>query len=287
MHQDNDSQEQGKCKIISINSTWVNVSLTEGSAFQIYLHLNSCNLGVGPVITMCAIIVIWLFISFLFIIIDLNIKVSPQTPYEFILYYPLSAIFIKQPLLRRFIIISQLFASELFLLATIGAFINYFNDPKQQNNAEFIDYDPKQIIIGAVAWSITQLFSIPIFILNAVELKRKIKTSYITIPVCIIANLLSVFAIAFMTSVYCYGFTQYWITSFLIFSIIDIFIFQVIYSFLGARFILSDMTENKDSEIKDSKDDSKHNTTYVEESVEKVDYEINEDESHYEIIVEE
>ena len=207
---------------------------------------------------------------------------------NFFLHYPLSSICMKQPHLRRFLIVSQIFTSELVLLAMIGAVMNIFDSPQRTNNAGFTNYEPKQLLPGFIAWILTQIFTIPIFYLNATTLKSKTRVGYITIPICLLFITLSVASIIIMTIKYCYEYTQYWIISFLIFFFIDLFIFHVIYSIIASKCIKPDERDLTIKEIYTSKNSMKNNSTYLQESPSIIVQEENKNhESYYDIINEE
>ena len=53
-----DSWEQGKCQINNINSTFINISLTGTSDFQIAADSGSCNKGNSAIIAMCVFVTI-------------------------------------------------------------------------------------------------------------------------------------------------------------------------------------------------------------------------------------
>ena len=171
----------------------------------------------------------------IFIAFDREIKILPRNR-KFFLDYPFTSMFIKQPGYRRSIIATQLFTCELLMLTLIGAFMEHFDSPTTGNNASFLDYYGWQLSRGAAAWALTQVFTIPIFILNAYTIHGH-RTDYITNSVCFIIILISFGAVIAMTVSYCYGYTEYWIVNFLIFLLLDLFTLQIIYAILTSIFI--------------------------------------------------
>ena len=77
-----------------------------------------------------------------------------------------------------------------------------------------------------------QVFTIPIYFINAYNAHKNQKLHYITIPVCIVITLLCFGAVFAMTTQYCAGITTYWIINFLIFLLLDIATLQIIYALI-------------------------------------------------------
>ena len=193
----------------------------------------NCDVGSGPIATMSVLVFLMIFFSLIFIVTDKVVKEVPVLIFKPLLVYPLTGLFFKQPNPLRVALIIQLLTCELLLLALIGAFHQYFDDPTKPNDFNFSDYYGSQMSRGAAAWALCQTFTIPIYFINAYNVYKKKKLHYITIPICIIISLLCFGAIVAMTTQYCAGITKFWIVNFLIFLLLDIATLEIIYALIA------------------------------------------------------
>ncbi|OMJ67594.1 hypothetical protein SteCoe_35200 [Stentor coeruleus] len=244
------------CNVEDANDQYVILSLSHLSTFRIQTDEGkSCDVGAGPIATMSVIIFLMIFLIIIFVLSDKKVD-HPSVSNSFLLLYPLTSVHIQQSKSRRAVITMQILTSELLMLTLIGAFHNHFDSPEDKTDNDFDNYYGFQLSRGAAAWALTQAFTIPIFILNAFILKGK-PYYLITIPVCIFITVGCFCGLIVMTVFYCLGWTEYWITNWLIFLLFDIATLEIIYALVFSLFIKVDTYEptRKDSPTNKSNSD--------------------------------
>ncbi|OMJ66078.1 hypothetical protein SteCoe_37208 [Stentor coeruleus] len=277
---DGNSWSSSGCNVKDVNENYVTLTLEHFSTFRIQVDEGkSCDVGAGPIATMSVIIFLMIFLIIIFVLSDKKVD-HPSVSNSFLLLYPLTSVFIQQAKLRRAVVLMQILTSELLMLTLIGAFHNHFDSPEDKTDNDFDNYYGFQLSRGAAAWALTQAFTIPIFILNAFILKGK-PYYLITIPVCIFITVGCFCGLIVMTVFYCLGWTEYWITNWLIFLLFDIATLEIIYSLVFSLFIKVDayVPTEKDSPTNKSKKDidkdlSTRRQPREEEEEESEEYEI-------------
>ena len=229
---DNLNWESGNCSVYKVNSQNITLHFKSDSVYTIRPNNYSCDVGSGPIATMSVLIFLMIVLSLIFFVTDKVVKTVPLLIFKPLLVYPLTGLFFKQPNPLRVALITQLLTCELLLLALIGAFHQHFDDPTKPNDFTFADYYGSQMSRGAAAWALCQVFTIPIYFINAYNVYKKKKLHYITLPICIIMSLLCFGAIVAMTTQYCAGITKFWIVNFLIFLLLDITTLEIIYALI-------------------------------------------------------
>ncbi|OMJ65500.1 hypothetical protein SteCoe_38105 [Stentor coeruleus] len=276
---DGNSWSSSGCNVEDVNENYVTLTLSHLSTFRIQVDEGkSCDVGAGPIATMSVIIFLMIFLIIIFVLSDKKVD-HPSVSNSFLLLYPLTSVFIQQAKLRRAVVLMQILTSELLMLTLIGAFHNHFDSPEDKTDNDFDNYYGFQLSRGAAAWALTQAFTIPIFILNAFILKGK-PYYLITIPVCIFITVGCFCGLIVMTVFYCLGWTEYWITNWLIFLLFDIATLEIIYSLVLSLFIKVDAytPTEKDSPTSKPKKDIDKDLSTRRQPEEK-------EESEYEIIV--
>ena len=242
-----DSEKTYECVYLNSNNTWASggceVSSNDGenmtlttkhlSIFSVLLSDASdgdCGTGAGPIATMCVIIFLVLFCGLMFKLSDREVK-SYGSVNRFLVVYPLSSLFFKQPMMRRAVILIQILTSEILMLTLIGAFHNHWDETNDESENSFSNFYGRQLRRGAAGWALTQAFTIPIFVLNAFMLTYK-KYHYVTLPVCAFFIVGSFVGIIVMTVYYCKPWTEYWIANWLIFLLFDIATLEIIYALI-------------------------------------------------------
>lgn len=254
----NSTWEDGGCTVNSITDTEAVIDILHESVYVLRINNNSCKVGRGPIAAMSVLIFLMILLIIIFTLVDRDFKNMPYANFMFLLHYPLTSICFKQPRPRRPTLTLQLFTCELLMLALIGAFHNHFDSATQDYEAKFDDYYGRQLSRGAAGWALTQVFTVPIFFLNAFTASGK-KYYYITIPACIVISVLSFIAVVVMTTQYCAGYTTYWMANFLIFLLFDLVTLQVIYSLIISK-ILPGKEEKADATIDKEKKHAKGDT---------------------------
>ena len=225
--------ESGNCSVYQVSSENITLHFKSDSVYFVTPKtIINCDLGFGPIATMSVLIFLMIVLSLIFFVIDKVVKEVPVLLYKSLLVYPLTGLFFKQPNPFRAALVTQLLTCELLMLALIGASHQYFDNPTEPNNFTFADYYLSQMSRGAAAWALCQVFTFPIYFINAYNVHKSQKLHYITIPVCIIITFLCFGAIVAMTTQYCAGITIYWIINFLIFLLLDLATLQIIYALI-------------------------------------------------------
>jgi len=241
---DNNTWQEGGCSIDSVSSDSVKLTLEHLTTFSISStgSKGNCDTGSGPIATMCVLIFLIIVATIIFTIVDKSIEKFPSV-HEILLLYPLTSLFYKQALTRRTVIAIQILTSELWMLTLIGAFHHHWDNTNDDTDNNFDDFYGRQLRRGAAGWALTQLFTIPVFILNAFMLNSK-KTHYISLPICAFFIVGSFIGIIVMTVNYCKGWTEYWISNWLIFFFLDLLTLEVIYALILSLFIKSAVQES-------------------------------------------
>ena len=232
----NDTWQEGGCEVTSISSNRAKLTLEHLTVFSIRsTGSNECDTGAGPISTMCVITFLIIFASIVFTLVDKSIALHPDV-HRFLLLYPITSLFFKQAKIRRTVIAVQILTSGLLLLALIGAFHHHWDDTNDDTDNSFDNFYGRQLRRGAAGWALTQAFTIPIFVLNAYLLHLK-NAHYITLPICGFFIVGSFIGVIVMTVYYCQGWTEYWISNWLIFFFMDLLTLEIIYSFIMMYFI--------------------------------------------------
>lgn len=160
--------------------------------------------------------------------------VNSESWNNFLAICPLTSIFLPQKCLRRTAILLQILASEMLLLTIIGGLMYYFDSPEDKTSYTFDKYYGFQLSRGAIAWTLCQVYTLPIFILNSLAFRYKnLKFPYIvTIITSIVIAFGCLAGIIVMTLKYCGGWTEFWIVNFLIFTLFDWATLEMIYSII-------------------------------------------------------
>ena len=254
----NSTWEDGGCKITSVSSDSIQMTLNHLTVFSIRSteSAGECNTGAAP-ITVMIILIILLIIAIIWLTrIDKSI-VNNQKVHRILLIYPPTSIWYKQPWNRRSVMAIQIITCELVMLTFIGAFHNRWDNTNDKTDNSFDNFYGEQLRSGAAGWMLTQVITIPLYILNACFMFSNKKVYKYTVSACLFLILMSFIGIVAMTASYCKGWTEYWFSNWIIFFFIDIFTLEVIYALVMMIFIKPIEQENN-IEIKPA-DKSKEN----------------------------
>ncbi|OMJ84005.1 hypothetical protein SteCoe_14995 [Stentor coeruleus] len=223
-------------------------------------------IGVGPAVCICILVVLFIVISILLYRIDRHTRILRPLSFPIALIYPLSSIFIKQPHLRRLLLCSQLFASEITIFALIGAVYAYKNNYNQTYDKKFVAYDLKEFTIGAAGWAIAQIGIAPLFFTSFYYIGKR-KIVFFNILLCTILVILAFGAIIGMALIYDPGYSNHWTANFLVFTAIDQVVTEAIYTHicykimpLSIKMLIKEERENRS----DNKNISNHQRSLEE-----------------------
>ena len=214
------------CAISSFTSSAITADIYCPSSFKIIETVNDYRLE-----KLCIYIIYSIAASGLIIIgIYYYIDRKNEESYEkklFIHLYPISSLMISQNKPWRTLMALQIITSEVLLLALIGGFYQYF----YSNATVEVVY----VMKGAFPLCLSQSFTISSTILNFSVLKH-INIRKIPIFLCLIVLGLSIGAILMISLQNNYQIFAVWLTSFALWSVVDLFILQLLYSlFMKSR----------------------------------------------------
>ncbi|OMJ65579.1 hypothetical protein SteCoe_37963 [Stentor coeruleus] len=229
----NDKWSNEGCEVLKSNENYAIVNLKHLSIFQLVNDDNVCETGKGPIIIMS--FILFMIIALGVVLIITHGKKKELKPLNrFLAIYPISSMFLPQSTLRKTTVMMQFFTSELLLLTLIGAFMIYFDSPSDYNTFSFDKYYINQLSRGVIAWALCQIYIILMFCLNCLVIQNsRFKFAYalaITISIIIIIGCIG--GVIAMTIKYCGGWTNLWTITFLIFTLFEWTIVDVIYSFI-------------------------------------------------------
>lgn len=225
----------GGCSVEKVEKEYIVLSLKHLTVFSIQIEDSECGTGAGPIALMSVLVFLNIAVSLVFRQSDIAALNFPKV-HKFLLIFPLTSLFFKQPMFRRAVVAVQLLTSQLLILTLIGGFNYYWDDSTESTSQEFSDFTSKHLKSGAAGWILAQTIIIPIFIMNSLLLHNWMlyKT---TVPMCVFIVIGCFAGVVAMTVYYCQGWTEFWITNWLIFLGFDVVTLQVIYSLCMMAFI--------------------------------------------------
>ncbi|OMJ71572.1 hypothetical protein SteCoe_30191 [Stentor coeruleus] len=221
------------CKIYDLVDGKITMALSHQSTFKVYEtpSNNSCEIGVGPIVTSCA----WLMIAILcitvFYILDKN-QVNESENENKYTFYPITSVFIHQS--RRASSVLYLFSTHILLICLIGLLLQIFESPTDNADKKNNGFNINKIFPGIISLGLTQVFSTPIywFLFNH---KTSVKCVKITRLVSVSLSFVCMIGIILMTIFYCREFTFYWIIDYFIFLPLQLMIEIVLAYFMWKR----------------------------------------------------
>ena len=144
----------------------------------------------------------------------------------FVMIYPLTSLMIPQEKPWRFLMATQLVTTEMTLLALSGGLLKYI---VRENTLNFA-----LIIKGSISLALTQAFTISCMLINFASLNH-LKMHYFSFALCFILSGCSISIIVFMLLQGVSDYIGIWISCFMLYMLVDVFILQVIYSYCMSR----------------------------------------------------
>ncbi|OMJ67084.1 hypothetical protein SteCoe_35847 [Stentor coeruleus] len=208
------------CKVTESKNGKAQMGLTHQSTFKVY-EINSsgsCEVGAGPIAITCAWMLIAIFVTVGFHVIDKNQDESIRHINKYT-NYPLTSIFIRQPNGKRKSSVIYFFSTQIILMCLIGILILSFETPLEKTDKKYGTFLSRNVDPGAAAWGLTQIIAFPAFYFafnQFASAKKALISKYATISLASICFI----GIVLMTVFYCKEYTFYWIINYFIFLLL-------------------------------------------------------------------